>query len=73
MEKLINVDPNILGGTPVFMGTRVPVRLLFAYLAKGEPLHEFLENYPTVSLDQALRLLAEAGNIVEEQLGSGVA
>ncbi|MFQ6610476.1 MAG: DUF433 domain-containing protein [Fidelibacterota bacterium] len=48
MEKLINVDKEILGGTVVFMGTRVPVKNLFDYLEEGESISEFLEDFPTV-------------------------
>ena len=47
-------DPEILGGTPVFQGTRVPVRSLFDYLEGGESLEEFLRQFPSVSRDQAI-------------------
>jgi uncharacterized protein (DUF433 family) len=50
-------DPEILGGTPVFAGTRVPVRSLFDYLEGGEPLDEFLRQFPSVRRDQAVRAL----------------
>jgi uncharacterized protein (DUF433 family) len=46
-------DPEIMGGAPVFAGTRVPVRTLFDYLSTGEPLAEFLDDFPSVSRDQA--------------------
>ncbi|MBK9226627.1 MAG: DUF433 domain-containing protein [Ignavibacteria bacterium] len=45
-EKLINIDPEILSGTPVFYGTRVPVRNLFDYLESGFSLDDFLRNFP---------------------------
>lgn len=52
MNKLINVDKDILGGTPVFLGTRVPVKNLFDYLEEGEAITEFLNDFPTVKKDQ---------------------
>ena len=54
---IINIDPEILGGTPVFMGTRVPIKALFDYLKSGETLDDFLEGFPSVSREQARRLL----------------
>jgi len=55
--ELITVNPNILGGAPVFKGTRVPVRTLFEYLTRGYSLEEFLECFPSVTKDMACRLL----------------
>lgn len=55
--KLITVNPNILGGAPVFKGTRVPVRTLFEYLERGYSLEEFLECFPSVTKDMARRIL----------------
>lgn len=55
--KLVTVSPNILGGTPVFKGTRVPVRALFEYLERGYSLEEFLECFPSVTKDMACRVL----------------
>ena len=55
--KLVTVNPNILGGTPVFKGTRVPVRTLFEYLERGYSLEEFLECFPSVTKDVACRVL----------------
>jgi uncharacterized protein (DUF433 family) len=55
--QLITVNPNILGGTPVFKGTRVPVRTLFEYLERGYSLEEFLECFPSVTKDMACRVL----------------
>ncbi len=46
---VVHSDPEILGGTPVFVGTRVPLETLFDYVAAGDPLSEFLEDFPTVS------------------------
>ena len=58
VERLpITVDPEIVSGTPVFEGTRVPVDALLNNLADGVSLDEFLENFPTVSRDQAVAIL----------------
>lgn len=54
---VIHSDPEILGGTPVFIGTRVPARILFEYLEGGETLNEFLHQFPSVSREQALAAL----------------
>jgi uncharacterized protein (DUF433 family) len=56
-NDFIECDPEKLGGTPVFWGTRVPIRNLFDCLASGESLDEFLDQFPTVSREQALRVL----------------
>ena len=54
---VVHSDPDILGGTPVFVGTRVPLRALFDYLAGGHPLAEFLDDFPSVSREQAVAVL----------------
>jgi uncharacterized protein (DUF433 family) len=54
---VVHSDPDILGGTPVFAGTRVPVRTLFDYLEGGETLDAFLRQFPTVSREQAVTAL----------------
>ena len=56
-SDLIMVDPDILGGTPVFKGTRVPVKTLFEYLENNYPLEEFLEYFPSVTREMACRVL----------------
>lgn len=53
-------DPRILGGTPVFSGTRVPVRILKEYLESGDRLDDFLDHYPTVSREQVIQVLERA-------------
>ena len=53
----IHSDPEILGGTPVFVGTRVPVQTLLDYLEAGDPLDEFLEDFPSVTRDQTVAVL----------------
>lgn len=52
-NDFVNVDPEILHGTPVFKGTRVPIDTLFDYLATGDSLDEFLDDFPSVKLEQA--------------------
>jgi len=59
-DELIDWNPDILGGTPVFSGTRVPVRVLMEHLGAGDSLDDFLDDYPTVSRDQAVELLKRA-------------
>ena len=53
-------DPDILGGTPVFIGTRVPVRNIFAHLEAGDSLEVFLEDFPSVSRELAIQVLEDA-------------
>lgn len=57
---VVHSDPEILGGTPVFVGTRVPVASLFEYLEGGETLDEFLRQFPSVKREQALAVLDTA-------------
>ena len=59
-DKVINKDPEILGGTPVFSGTRVPIRILIEHLEAGDLLDDFLENYLTVLRHQAIEALNRA-------------
>lgn len=60
IQSLITVDPGIMGGEPVFKGTRVPVKTLFEYLQKNYSLEEFLEYFPSVTENMAQRVIAEA-------------
>jgi uncharacterized protein (DUF433 family) len=55
--QVIHSDPDILGGTPVFVGTRVPVKTLMDYLEAGERLDEFLDHFPSVTREQAIAAL----------------
>jgi uncharacterized protein (DUF433 family) len=55
--RIVHSDPDILGGTPVFVGTRVPVKTLLDYLEAGDPLDEFLDHFPSVSREQAISAL----------------
>jgi uncharacterized protein (DUF433 family) len=57
-EPVIHSDPEIMGGTPVFVGTRVPLATLLDYMEAGQPLSEFLEDFPTVTRDRAAAALA---------------
>lgn len=57
IQKVINIDQDILSGQPVFTGTRVPVKSLFDHLEAGVSLDEFLEDFPSVTKDQAAALL----------------
>lgn len=50
-------DPDILGGVPVFVGTRVPIKTLLDYLEAGDPLDEFLDHFPSVQRQQAIAIL----------------
>ncbi|MPR35715.1 DUF433 domain-containing protein [Salmonirosea aquatica] len=56
----VSIDPEIMSGTPVFAGTRVPIKNLFDYLEGGDDLAEFLDDFPSVSKEQALILLEMA-------------
>jgi uncharacterized protein (DUF433 family) len=63
-SDLITIDPGILGGTPVFKGTRVPVKSLFDYIEDGYALDEFLECFPTVTRELACRVLERSESIL---------
>jgi uncharacterized protein (DUF433 family) len=64
LSGVIHSDPEILGGTPVFVGTRVPLQTLIDYLKGGHPLSEFLDDFPTVTRDQAIAALEEAKDLL---------
>ena len=66
---IIVKDPDILGGTPVFQGTRVPFQALLDYLEGGETLDEFLDDFPTVSREAAIAALELAKSLLVGQLG----
>jgi uncharacterized protein (DUF433 family) len=59
-QPLITSTPDILGGTPVFRGTRVPVQTLIEYLEGGQTIDDFLDGFPTVSREQVIDFLEEA-------------
>lgn len=64
INEIITIDNDILGGQPVFRGTRVPVESLFDHLEAGVPLDEFLDDFPTVSKEQAIALLDVANKLL---------
>ena len=68
MQSAIIRDPNILGGEPVFRGTRVPFKILIEYLEGGETLDQFLEQYPSVSRELAIAAIEEARSSLVAQL-----
>lgn len=59
--SIISASPDVMGGTPVFAGTRVPVQTLLDYLKAGESIDDFLDGFPTVNREQVVALLEEAG------------
>jgi len=63
-KSVVKIDPEILGGTPCFVSSRVPVRALLDYLEGGDTLDEFLEQYPTVSRKQAVGFLEESAKAI---------
>lgn len=64
IKEIINIDPEILSGQPVFTGTRVPVETLFDHLEAGVSLDEFLDDFPGVSKKQAVALLDIASKLL---------
>jgi len=62
--RVVHSDPEILSGTPVFVGTRVPVQSLFDYLGGGDTLDEFLRQFPSVRREQAIAALEQARDSV---------
>ena len=66
--RVINIDPEILGGTPVFVGTRVPVKALVDYIEGGHTLDDFLDDFPTVTCAQAVIVLEQDHMGLENKL-----
>ena len=64
MNEIISVSPEIMGGTPVFSGTRVPVQTFIEYIKAGESIESFLEGFPSVKRQQLLAFLDEATDLV---------
>ncbi len=69
-QEFIEVNPNKLSGTPVFAGTRVPIKNLFDYLEGGETLEDFLEGFPPVSREQAVAVLEMAEKSLIKEVGA---
>lgn len=67
--QIISISGEIMGGTPVFIGTRVPVQTLFDYLEAGESIDDFLDGFPTVTREQVIALL----EVLRKQLMAMVA
>jgi len=65
---VVHSDPEILGGTPVFVGTRVPVKTLYDYLGAGDTLDEFLNDFPSVTREQAVAALELAREMTEARV-----
>ena len=63
--RTINIDPEILGGTPVFFGTRVPIKNLFDYLETGESIETFLEDFDGVGREQVIKVLEMSQKLIE--------
>ena len=64
---VISIDPEILGGTPVFEGTRVPIQVLFDHLDSGLTIEDFLKSFPTVTRKQVLQLLSIAETVLSSE------
>jgi uncharacterized protein (DUF433 family) len=67
-SQVINVSPEIMSGTPVFIGTRVPAQTLLDYLKAGESIDDFLDGFPTVTREQVIAFLDEAGKQIAEMV-----
>jgi uncharacterized protein (DUF433 family) len=63
-KKIININPEILSGIPVFYGTRVPIKNLFDYIETGETLNSFLTDFPSVTREQAIYLLQTSQELI---------
>ena len=60
VDRVVTSSPDIMGGTPVFAGTRVPIQTLVDYLTAGDSIDEFLEGFPTVAREQVIEFLKQA-------------
>jgi len=69
-SSIVHTDPEILSGTPVFVGTRVPVRILFEHLAAGDSVDTFLDAFPSVRREQAVAVLELAEDLVTDRARS---
>jgi len=67
-NSVVNRDPEIMGGAPVFRGTRVPVQTLLDYLEAGDSIAEFLEGFPSVTREQVVAFLEEAKDRLVESV-----
>lgn len=62
-NQIISSSPDVMGGTPVFAGTRVPIQTLIDYLEGGEPIDDFLTGFPSVTREQVIAFLEEAKDL----------
>lgn len=69
-DQVVHSDPEIMHGTPVFVGTRVPLRNLIDYLEAGHSLEDFLRSFPTVTREQAVAAIDIAGQLLAESAHS---
>nr|VFJ75558.1 MAG: Uncharacterized conserved protein, DUF433 family [Candidatus Kentron sp. FM]VFJ77684.1 MAG: Uncharacterized conserved protein, DUF433 family [Candidatus Kentron sp. FM]VFK24671.1 MAG: Uncharacterized conserved protein, DUF433 family [Candidatus Kentron sp. FM] len=69
-DSVISIDPETMGGTPVFKGTRVPIRTFIDYMGSDDDIREFFDNFPGVSREQIIRLIEELDNVKERILVS---
>jgi uncharacterized protein (DUF433 family) len=67
-QPVVSRDPDVMGGAPVFQGTRVPVQTLLDYLEAGDTIDEFLEGFPSVTREQVITFLEEAKNRLVESV-----
>ena len=67
-RSVVKIDPEVMSGAPCFAGTRVPVRTLIDYIEGGDTLDEFLDQFPTVSREQAIAYLEESAAMLEKSL-----
>ena len=63
-NKIINIDPEIMSGVPVFIGTRVPIKNLFDYIETGENIDRFVDDFPSVTKEQVLGILQLSENLL---------
>lgn len=66
-SSVVHIDPEVMHGTPVFRGTRVPVQALFDYIEAGDSIDRFLDHFPTVSREQAVAALEEAADLLSNR------
>ena len=66
-NSVVSIDPEIMGGTPCFPGTRVPVQFLLDFVQAGDTIEAFLEDYPTVSHEQVVAYLNEGRDVLNER------
>jgi uncharacterized protein (DUF433 family) len=67
LTKVVHSDPDIMSGTPVFVGTRVPLRNLIDYLQHGYSVDEFVDQFPSVSREQVIAALEAAGELLSDR------